>query len=241
MLEPKHSQLADKVFRIYLDRLFKKHFAAFHQLDETPQIKANYPLLLLPNHSSWWDGFFVYALNQLWFKRRLFLMMLDEQLRNFRFFRRLGAYGIEPKSHKSIREMITYSRSILNGEFGKNVLLCIFPQGELLPWSNKPINFKRGIDKILNNAEAHLSVLPLAMRIEMLAEQRPEVFFMAGKPEFTTGQKASGSEHWQIEMNTLAEKLVKNINQGEKGIQIFSGGISVNQQVTKISKKFSHH
>ena len=39
-------------------------FMKFRCWGELPEIPDHLPLLLLPNHSTWWDGFFVYLLNK---------------------------------------------------------------------------------------------------------------------------------------------------------------------------------
>lgn len=240
MKKPRHSAFADKIFSLYLHHLFRRHFAAFYRLEDMPEINPEYPLLVLANHSSWWDGFFLYYLNHNYFRRRMFLMMLEEQLQNYSFFRRLGAYGIDPKDFRAIRESLRFTSSILNGNSGKNVLVGIFPQGELLPWGAHPFKFKRGIDLILRDVKTTITILPMAMRIEMLSEQRPEVFFLSGKPELFRDQKTALSQYWQRQLLYLMKKLAEQINRGEKGTTIYRGSLSVNNRVTKISRRLYH-
>ena len=40
------------------------------------------PVLLISNHISWWDGFWVVYLNIKLFHRKFYFMMLEEELRN---------------------------------------------------------------------------------------------------------------------------------------------------------------
>jgi hypothetical protein len=167
----------------------------------------------------------------------MFIMMLEEQLQNYSFFRRLGAYGIDALNIRSIRESLRYSSSIINADFGKNVLLCIFPQGELLPWGTNAFRFRRGIDIILREVNSMVTILPLAMRIEMLAEQRPEVFFLTGTPELYKGNEAPKSEYWQRLQQNLMRNMAERINRGDKSNAIYYGRTSINEQITKIARK----
>jgi hypothetical protein len=41
-------------------------------------------------------------------------MMLEEQLRRFRFFRRVGAFGIRPGSLGAVSAAISYSATVLD-------------------------------------------------------------------------------------------------------------------------------
>ena len=177
MIRAQHRLWADIVFQPYLKWLFKRHFNAIQLLGAPPEIPLHLPLLLLPNHSTWWDGFFVYLLNKQIFRRTGYLMMLEEHLSKYKFFAKIGAYSIEPKHQKDIVESLKYSVELLNEAAP---LVSVFPQGELLPWHTRPLNYKRGVEWILREYGKPVSVLPLAIRTEFLGEKRPDVFFLFG-------------------------------------------------------------
>ena len=84
------------IFLPYILRQFRKTFHGLYFLGPVPTPDPTLPLLITPNHSTWWDGFFFYTLNKRIFRRKGYLMMLEEQLSKYRFFRRIGAFGIEP-------------------------------------------------------------------------------------------------------------------------------------------------
>jgi hypothetical protein len=75
------------------------------------------------------------------------------------------------------------------------------------------------------------------MRIEMLSEQRPEVFFVTGTPELFKGNEAPKSEYWQTQLQNLMRHMAEQINRGEKGSAFYHGRVSVNEQVMKIGQK----
>lgn len=177
MIRAQHRLWADIIFQPYLAWLFKRHFHAIQLLGELPEVPDHLPLLLLPNHSTWWDGFFVYLLNKRIFHRTAYLMMLEAQLSKYKFFRKIGAYSIEPENRRGVFESLKYTVELLHQEMS---LVSVFPQGQLLPWHTRPFDYKRGVEWILQKYEKPVAVLPLAIRTEFLGEKQPSVFFLFG-------------------------------------------------------------
>jgi len=136
------------------------------------------PVLMIGNHVSWWDGFLVYLLNQKVFRRRVFLMMLEEQLRKYTFFSRLGAYSVDPGKPKSVSESLQYTMKLLEEQ---NTLITIFPQGELRPWHQRPLGYQRLPEWVAKKANRPLHFLPLAMRLEFRDERKPIAILKTGK------------------------------------------------------------
>ena len=88
-------------------------------------------MVLLMNHSTWWDGFFVYLLNKQSFQWTVYQTMLEEQLSKYKLFAKTGAYPIKLKHRQGIVESLEHTNRLLN----KGVpLISIFPQGQLLPY-----------------------------------------------------------------------------------------------------------
>lgn len=161
------------VFRPYVYGLMKRHFASINLLGELPEIDPKYPLLLVPNHSTWWDGFFVYLLNDRIFHREPYLMMSEKQLQRYPFFARLGVYSV---AQKSVFSSLRYSVRILESD--QNVMLCMFPQGELTLWDARPLNYKRGVEWILSQYGERVNLLPLAIKTAFTDQKKPETFVL---------------------------------------------------------------
>ena len=177
MIRTQHRLWADIIFQPYLMGLFKRNFHEIRLLGTLPETSDDLPLLLLPNHSTWWDGFFVYLLNKRIFRRTAYLMMLEAQLSKYKFFAKIGAYSIEPENRRGVIESLEYTVELLRR---KMALVAIFPQGQLLPWHTRPLDYKRGVEWILRKYGKPVTVLPLAIRTEFLGEKRPSVFFLFG-------------------------------------------------------------
>ena len=160
MIKAQHTKIGDFIFRNYLTFLFRKHFYKIHLLGDIPQFDTSLPLILLPNHSTWWDGFFIYFLNKTILKRQAYLMMLEEQLAKNLFFKYIGAYSIDSASPSQIKESITYTLSLIDRNVDLATMVCIFPQGELLPWGARPLGYKRGVELVLKKINRSVNLYP---------------------------------------------------------------------------------
>jgi len=208
---------------------------AIYLLNLIPDFDHQKPLLLLPNHSSWWDGFFIYLLNKKLLHRKPYLMMLEEQLKQNRFFRFIGAYSIKSDTIKDVKQSLQYTRKLLNKK-DEPLLVCLFPQGELFPWHTRPIQFKRGLEFILNRIETEINLCFLGIRIEFLGEQRPEVFMQFSSIKEINNSSYSISE-FESEFDFLLNQLEKKMAKGEKGQIIFQGKKSVNEKFFAYRKR----
>ena len=214
MIRAQHRFWADFIFQPYLTRLFKRHFRKIQILGTVPEVPGHLPLLLLPNHSTWWDGFFVYLLNKRIFRRTAYLMMLEAQLTKYKFFRKIGAYSIEPKHRQGIFESLAYTVELLNQS---NSLVSIFPQGELLPWHTRPLGYKRGVEWILREYGKPVAILPLAIRAEFRGEKCPEVFFLFGDVKVFDSDTFHGMDRLEEAERALLDDLALRILRQEEG------------------------
>ena len=214
MIRAQHRLWADFIFQPYLTRLFKRNFHTIQVLGALPEIPPHLPLLLLPNHSTWWDGFFVYLLNKRIFRRTAYLMMLEEQLSRYRFFAKIGAYSIEPKYRQGIVKSLGYTVELLNQ---RTSLVSVFPQGELLPWQTRPLGYKRGVEWILRKYGKSVAVLPLAIRTEFLGEKRPSVFFLFGDVSSCDAETFQGIDWLEKTESALLDDLAMRILRQEEG------------------------
>ena len=214
MIRAQHRLWADIIFRPYLMWLLKRHFHTIKLLGAQPEIPFHLPLLLLPNHSTWWDGFFVYLLNKRIFRRTAYLMMLEEQLTKYRFFSKIGAYSIETKHPQGIVESLQYTVELLNQG---SPLVSVFPQGHLLPWNTRPLGYKRGVEWVLQEYGKPLPALPLAIRTEFMGEKLPSVFFLFGEVHLFDADTFQGMD-WleKIEIDLL-DDLESRILRQEEG------------------------
>ncbi len=237
MIKAQHTWWADKLFHFYVFRLMKKHFHSINLLGELPETDPKLPLLLLPNHSTWWDGFFIYLLQKKILHRKVYLMMLEQQLSKYNFFSKVGAYSINLETSKGIYQSLNYTLELLTSEQVSSPAICIFPQGELLPWGTRPLGLKRGVDWIIKKYGKSINVLPLAMRAEYLGEQRALVFFRFGENYILDQTNFEGMTWLERIENGLLDQLEEQIISGERGAVLLSGAQSINEKMDQLLKR----
>lgn len=230
MIQAQHTGWAHTVFYPYLRWLLGKHFCSLEILGKLPPIRPEHPLLVLPNHSTWWDGFFVYLLNRVLLQRSLYLMMLEEQLARHPFFRRVGAYSIQPGNPKSVLASLTYTCDLLKLQGDPRPAVCFFPQGELLPWGVHPLEYQRGLEWLLRQQDEPVQILLLAMRAEFLGEQRPSAFFLFGQPQIVDATSFPETVELQKQGESLLRDLAERLNQGEPGRPLLHGRRSLSER-----------
>jgi 1-acyl-sn-glycerol-3-phosphate acyltransferase len=179
MFTARHRPWAEALFSLYLTRLLRRHFHALRLLGQAPQAPPGLPLLILPNHGSWWDGLFLYHLNRRLLGRRLHLMVLEEHVACFGFLRRLGAFSIRPGRRGEVAASLSYAASVLGDPANA---LALFPQGCIRHPARRPLGFQRGLERILEEHARPVAILPLAMRCEFYENQRPEAMFLFDRP-----------------------------------------------------------
>ena len=220
MTRARHSPWADRIFLPYILWQFRKAFHGLYFLGPVPAIDPALPLLITPNHSSWWDGFFFYILNKRLFRRKGYLMMLEEQLSKYRFFSRIGAFGIEPGLARKSHEALRYSAGILRDPANA---LCVFPQGVLRYSGVRPLEFQRGAEHILKLYGADVNLLLLGIRCEFLVDQRPEAFFMADRVYRVNHRTFRGIGWLEQQEEALLDRLQRAILADDKGRIVVRG------------------
>lgn len=223
MLEASHKNWADFIFKRYLKHILKRHFATLNLIGDVPHIPKDIPVLILPNHNTWWDGFFIYELNKRCFNRHLYMMMLEEQLRKYSFFRNLGAYGIIPNDPDDIRKSIAYTTKLLDTRSSDGVMVCIFPQGELVSWYRQSLDYQRGIEVIVRRLKSSVILLPLIIRIEYIKEQYPHVFFKFGLPKIVKSNQKITIKEFAGESEKLKDELKRELMNNQYGKVLFVG------------------
>jgi 1-acyl-sn-glycerol-3-phosphate acyltransferase len=190
MIRAKHMWLHRLFFRNYFRYILRKDFRKII-LNGTFDDKG-LPILLICNHISWWDGFFPYEINLSLFKRRFHIMMLEDQLRRIRFFRRLGAFSINP-GKRSALESLAYAKEILTD---KKNLLVLFPQGSIHSQYTTEIKFRIGWFRILENSDTPVQIIFMANLTDYFSYRKPglyvyiEDYHESGNPDLTDIEKS---------------------------------------------------
>ena len=110
-----------------------------------------------------------------------------------------------------------YTISLLEAETNPRSLICLFPQGELRPWTSDSIDFKPGLEWLVRKLNITVNLIMLAMRCEFLEKKHAEVFFLCSE-NFQTDANSFKGIDWAQEMEaTLLNELAKKIMNREEG------------------------
>ncbi|MFC1669956.1 lysophospholipid acyltransferase family protein [Spirochaetota bacterium] len=202
MIRANHKKWARFIYNIYINSLIKKSFSAFYLANPFPRLPEGKGLLITPNHTSWWDGFFVDYMTRRFHDKLLHVMMLEEQLSRYWFFAKLGAYSIDPGNRESVQETMDYTGEVIN----KNENIAImFPQGILKSYRRRPIKLKKaGINMIVSGKEKNFVILPVALKIQFYTERHPEVIAHFGRVLYP--------EKVQRDFNVFRDEFIHNID-----------------------------
>ncbi len=167
MLKSRHHFIVYPFFQFYTRFLLKTRF---HTVETENHFTDNgQSVLLIGNHTGWWDGFWGMYLNLTVLKRKFHFMMLEDQLLKYRFFNYTGAFSVS-KGSKSVVESIRYASSLLD-EAGN--MLLMYPQGRLHSVHEHHFNFERGIEIILREREGKVQVVFSANLVDCFTESKP--------------------------------------------------------------------
>lgn len=208
MIEADHKKWAKFVFQRYLKHILRKNFHSIRIIGELPAVDDNLPLIIAPNHSSWWDGFFVYLFNMYHFKRKFYLMMLEQQLSKYPFFSKLGAFSINQNSIPAIIKSLAYASNIMKN---KENLLVIYPQGKLQPTWEQPLKTYNGLSRVIMNSDQKINLLFLGMHIEMQNQRLPFAYFKFSNNLIVTQNDDLTSDNFDKILSSLLHDIKQTI------------------------------
>ena len=203
MIKAEHSKLAKLVFDPYINKLLHKNFNNFYLTGNLPDLDTYPGLIITPNHFSWWDGFITYFLLRKLTPKKVFVMMLEEQLNRYWFFKKIGAFSINQNNPVSIARTLDYTRNVLND---KNNIVVVFPQGEIQPMTSDELIIKPGLRLILENKSSGKYVLPLALKIEYGKNKKPDIAASFGRI-FSAEEMTRNYDAYTAEFRDNLQKL----------------------------------
>lgn len=170
MIKSKHHFFIYPFFQRYTKRTLRKNF---HKVEIVGEFQENHlPVLVLANHISWWDGFWVMHLNLEILHRKFHFMMLEEQLKKHWYFRYAGGFSVR-RNTLSIIKTLNYTTEILQN---KHNMVLLFPQGHLRSMHEKELTFESGIGKIVKGCKNEINILFAANFIEYGSKRKPSLF-----------------------------------------------------------------
>jgi 1-acyl-sn-glycerol-3-phosphate acyltransferase len=170
MFRARHIKAYTAFFHHFTRWTLKHHFHHLNSELEHPDRSKS--LLVIANHFSWWDGFIVYYLNDMYFRKRFHVMMLEEELVKRMFLNKAGAFSIR-KPGRSIIESLEYAGNLLSSPGN---MLLMFPQGEFQSQYHRGFKFDRGIEKIIEKSKNDPEILFNINLVEYFQHPSPTLY-----------------------------------------------------------------
>lgn len=167
-------------FTLYARWYVARHFHAVRLHGEPPVMPpAGTPLVIYLNHAAWWDPLLCLLLRARFFAaRRSYAPMDEAMLRRYRFFARLGFFGVEQNTPRGAVRFLRTAETILAAPARA---LWLTPQGRFCDVRERPVRFKPGLGHLAARLEQAL-FLPLALEITHWEERTPEALARFGEP-----------------------------------------------------------
>ncbi|WP_058305858.1 lysophospholipid acyltransferase family protein [Gracilibacillus massiliensis] len=194
MINAKKDHRFEKIFYYYQQYyLIPKHFSLVSSKGELDE-EQHLPTIYIANHSSWWDGLLLFQLTQKTSMEDHYIMMTEEGLKQYRFFRKLGAYSVRRDHPKDLIQSLRYTQTLL--EHGKKVWL--FPQGSIQHQHIPDYQFMRGIGLLLSMFD-QVMIKPVTFHYYFHERQKPIAAIDIGKGQLIHGTDAKDSLVHQCE------------------------------------------
>ena len=183
----------ERFFARYVRWLVRRSFATvWLRVGANPLPSGGY--VAAANHASWWDGFLPYLLHRETTAHAPFaLMMSDAELRRFPFFRWGGAFSVDASTPRRAYAAVRYAAEEARGGAG----VWIFPQGR---FARDGVSFTSGF--VHAARLGGVPIVPVALRVAMLARQRPEAFI-----DVAPAQSAERRDAVAYVQQTVEERL----------------------------------
>jgi 1-acyl-sn-glycerol-3-phosphate acyltransferase len=186
-------------FTRYVRRYLRRHFHAVRLAQGgRPEAPAEGPLVIVLNHPSWWDPLVAAVLAGLFPGREHYAPIEAAALARYRFFERLGFFGVQPGTAQGAREFLRNGAAILARP---NSALWVTAQGEFTDARQRPVRLRAGVGHLLRRLEGGV-VLPLALEYPFWQERFPEALARFGAPIPIGRGRDRSVEEWMGRIET---------------------------------------
>lgn len=166
------------------------------------------PLLLYMNHPSWWDPMTAAVLAARYLSDYLHYTPIDAAaLEKYRFFRKLGFFGMTRNRFESQRRLLDIAGQVLSQS---NSALWITPQARFSDVRQRPLRIGNVLPHLLRNAP-HCAVVPIAIEYSFWEESKPEVLVRFGDP--VNAQDLQDSAQAQQDLEFALERTLDSLSE----------------------------
>jgi 1-acyl-sn-glycerol-3-phosphate acyltransferase len=201
------SPLLVSLFGRYGERHLARHFNAVRlSKSQRPDLVAasGKPLIIFLNHPSWWDPLICLQLAAHFFPDRRHYGPIDAGMSKYRFFERMGFFGVEPGTARGARRFLTLSQEILGRP---DAALWIPAEARFTDPRERPVRVRSGIGHLASRAR-QVVLLPLALEVPFWEDELPEALARFGE-EIPTGDAGMGANDWTLVLEDALESALE--------------------------------
>jgi 1-acyl-sn-glycerol-3-phosphate acyltransferase len=195
------------LFVRWLGRYLRRSFDGVRTVrSAVPSRDVRGPLLVVSNHPSWWDPLHFLVLAR-WAlpHRRLFGPFDAAMLDRYRFFARIGGFGVEQGTRRGASQFLETSRAVLAAP---DAMLWVTAQGDFSDPRDRPLELRPGVSHLVRRLEDGI-VLPLAVEYPFWNERLPEALSRFGRPIEIAVEPARDTSQWT---SFLADRLTETMD-----------------------------
>lgn len=189
-------------FQRYLRHYLPKHFHSLAVSFAVPlAIPRELPLIVYANHASWWDPLVALLLSERLFPDRTLYAPIDATaVERYKFFERMGFFGVEQHTLRGAAQFLRQSRAILQ-QPGASIWLT--PEGHFADPRDEAARFEPGLAHLAAERNSGL-LLPIALEYPFWEERLPEALVRFGQPLDVAQHRFTSKAHWD---QLLRERL----------------------------------
>ena len=219
------------LFMAYLHWYMPRHFHAMRIAHAETFPHGAQPLIVCINHASWWDPLMILTLSRhLAPGRFAYAPMEAAALKQYGFFRRIGAFPVDNSSSRAGAHFLRQAMDVLARP---DAILWVTPEGRFTDVRERPVTWKQGVAALTRQFE-ECTLVPLALEYTFWDERLPEVLCSIGEPlRFTLAEEESNTERTsrlQAAMTATQDELAQRAvtRDASRFTTVFagSGGVS---------------
>jgi 1-acyl-sn-glycerol-3-phosphate acyltransferase len=206
----RYSPLLAGLFTSWLEGYFRRAFDGVRLSREGsyPQVSPG-PLLVCSNHPSWWDPIHFLLIGRSALPgRRVFGPMDAEALNKYKFFSRIGVFGVEASSSRGAADFLRTSRAVLADA---DASLWVTAQGEFCDSRQRPVRLQRGVAHLASRMTGG-TILPLALDYPFWNERLPEALSRFGRPIDIASESPKSVSEWSSFLEERLEETMDDLS-----------------------------
>jgi len=195
---------------VYVTRYLRKHFHAVRLSKSSAEVPSDdAPIIVVLNHPSWWDPMICMLLTTRFGNREHFAAIDELAKQKYKFFPKLGFFGVDTKSLRGAAAFLRTARHLLNAP---NRALWITAQGRFSDVRQRPLNLQSGVGHLAARMTRGW-ILPVALEYAFWTERTPEALIRVGEPIDISELPRRQGREWIQRIETALTATLDDLNE----------------------------